>query len=84
MDAIDIRTIIRDYLTRVADYPDLPDDQDIFDSGVVSSIFAIELIDFIEQRFALTVEDEDLDMANFATLDALTAFVSQKSKAASP
>lgn len=72
---------IRDYLERVTRHPDLRDDQDIFESGIVNSIFAVELVVFIEKQFGITIENEDLDLANFASIEAIAKFVARKNGA---
>jgi len=48
----------------------------------VNSIFAVELVVFIEDRFNITIENDDLDFANFASIDAIAAFVARKTGAA--
>ena len=57
---------------------DLTDDLDIFESGYVNSMFAMELVTFLEGSFAITVETEDLELDNFRTVDAMAAFVARK------
>lgn len=82
MNAVDPKSQIRDYLERATRHPDLRDDQNIFDDGIVNSIFAVELVVFIEDRFNITIENDDLDFANFASIDAIAAFVARKTGAA--
>jgi len=82
MSAVDPKSQIRDYLERVTRHPDLRDDQNIFDDGIVNSIFAVELVVFIEDRFNITIENDDLDFANFASIDAIATFVVRKTGAA--
>ncbi len=77
-----VSTTIRDYLVRVSRQPELSDDHDIFGSGLVNSLFAVEIVCFIEETFDLTVENEDLDIANFCSVDALTRFVEGKTAGA--
>ena len=78
MSTMYLRSQIRDYLERVTRYPDLRDDQNIFEGGIVNSIFAVELVVFIENQFNITVENDDLDLANFASINALATFVARK------
>ena len=78
MRTVDPKSQIRDYLERVTRHPDLCDDQNIFEGGIVNSIFAVELVIFIEKQFNITVENDDLDLANFASIDALATFVARK------
>ena len=54
-----------------------PDD-DYFAQGLADSLFALELVTFVESRFALTVEVEDLDLDSFRTANRITEFVRRK------
>ncbi|WP_435975650.1 acyl carrier protein [Streptomyces sp. Qhu_M48] len=60
-----------------------PDD-DYFALGLVDSLFALELVTYVEDRFSLTVEVEDLDLDSFRTARRLTAFVHSKTGSADP
>lgn len=79
----DVRVRIREYLERTTRHPNLRDDQNIFEDGIVNSIFAVELVIFIEEQFGVAIENEDLDLANFASIEALTNFVTRKTAGAS-
>lgn len=54
------------------------DDEDLFASGLVNSLFAMQLVLFIEKEFSIKVENEDLDYDNFRTLNAMTGFIERK------
>ena len=54
------------------------DDADLFAGGYVNSLFAMQLILFVEKEFGVHVENEDLKLANFRTLSAIDAFVQRK------
>jgi acyl carrier protein len=54
------------------------DDDDIFRLGLVDSLFALQLVLFVEQEFGLRVEGEELDLDNFCSIDAISSFVSRK------
>ena len=43
-------------------------DQDLFASGVVSSMFAMELVVFLEQSYQVTIIGGDLKLDNFRTV----------------
>jgi len=51
------------------------DDDNIFRLGYVSSLFAMRLLNFIEASFAITVDDEDIALVNFSTIDAMAKLV---------
>ncbi|MFG1610301.1 hypothetical protein [Actinoplanes sp. NPDC049265] len=57
---------------------EIRDDDDMFALGVVNSLFAIQLVRFVEIEFALRAERDDLDIDNFCSINALTAFVRRK------
>jgi methoxymalonate biosynthesis acyl carrier protein len=81
VQARDARTEIREYVTAALRRPALADDDDIFDVGGASSLFAAELVVFIEDRLGAELEDEDLVRENFATIDALTRLVERREAA---
>lgn len=73
--------IIRGYIMENVSLPELDDNFDIFDAGIVNSLFAIELMTFLEKEFSIKVTMEDLDMENFKTVNATSNFVRQKREA---
>ncbi|WP_300609514.1 acyl carrier protein [Trebonia sp.] len=60
-------------------FPDVglgPDD-DIFALGFVNSLFAMELVMFLETTFAFTVPNEALRLDSFRSLNAMAALVAE-------
>jgi methoxymalonate biosynthesis acyl carrier protein len=57
---------------------DVDDNDDIFQLGLVSSMFAVELVDFIEVTFQITVDNDDLELGNFRSVSAMSKFVAAK------
>ena len=68
-------------LGRQFDTSSFGDADDIFASGFVNSLFAMELINFLEGTFGLTVESQDLELENFSTVDRLVELVERKTAA---
>ncbi|GAA4671271.1 acyl carrier protein [Phytohabitans rumicis] len=79
MDALDRSAVARDLHDFIAPALAGPvgPDEDYFALGL-NSLFAIELVVFVEQRFDLEVEVADLDLDHFRTISRLTAFVLAK------
>lgn len=50
-------------------------DQDLFASGLVSSMFAMELVVFLERSYGVTIIGRDLKLDNFRTVQAMTRLV---------
>ncbi len=69
---------IRAFLSQHFGNYELGDQEDIFTSGFVQSLFAMQIILFLETQFDLTVESEDLELRNFRTIDAMDSFVVRK------
>ncbi|MFD5745413.1 acyl carrier protein [Streptomyces massasporeus] len=76
--SMDNKAKIGEYLSRFFPVQDLKDDDDIFQLGFVSSMFAIQLVSFVEHEFGLTIDNDDLELDNFRSLAALDAFVTRK------
>jgi methoxymalonate biosynthesis acyl carrier protein len=70
-------TVKRFILSSIA-ITDLDDDDNLFELGIVNSLFAVQLMTFIEKTFAIEVGMDDLDIENFKSLKATTAFVVKK------
>lgn len=79
---MDIKQQIRDFLTRFFRDHKLADDEDIFATGYVNSMFAMQLVQFVETTFGIAVESDDLEMDNFRTVNAIAALVERKQGAA--
>lgn len=75
---MEVQSEVRNFLSRHFKNHDLKNDEDIFALGFVNSLFAMQLVIFVEQQFAITVENEDLELDNFRTINALTNFVERK------
>jgi acyl carrier protein len=54
---------------------DLGTDDDIFAVGFVNSLFALELVMFIEKTFGIVVANEELRLENFRTVGAMARLV---------
>ena len=75
IDEKEIKETVRRFILGSVNIPDFKDDDNLFESGIVNSLFAVQLMTFIEMRFALKVGPDDLDIKNFKSLNAMTAFV---------
>ena len=82
MDDAQIRQQLRDFVSRFFRGHDLQDGEDIFATGFVNSMFAMQLVQFVETTFGVAVDSEDLDIDNFRSIDALSGFVERKLGAA--
>jgi len=78
MNSTEIKEALRGFILRSVRVPALGDDEDLFESGIVNSLFAVQLMTFVEKTFAIEVEMADLEIDNFRSLNATTGFVLRK------
>jgi len=57
---------------------ELSDDQDLLAQGVVDSLGFVELVEEVQGRFGVTVEDVEVTEENFGSITAIAAFVERK------
>ncbi len=53
-------------------------EDDIFARGIVSSVFAVNILAWIERTFDVEVRSEDLMIDNFRTVRSIAEFVERK------
>ncbi|KDN16114.1 acyl carrier protein [Amycolatopsis rifamycinica] len=52
-------------------------DQDLFATGLANSMFAMQLVVFLEQAYSVTVAGPDLQLSNFLTVKSMAALASR-------
>jgi methoxymalonate biosynthesis acyl carrier protein len=69
------RAEIRQFILGRFPNAELTDQQDIFTLGYVNSLFAMELVLFVEKHFGIEIPNEELDIDNFRTIDAVAGLI---------
>jgi methoxymalonate biosynthesis acyl carrier protein len=69
---------IKAFLSKFFGSHDLQPDEDIFALGFVNSMFAMQLVLFVEQEFQITIENEDLEFENFRTINSIASLIERK------
>jgi len=81
MDREAVAERIRDFVIETGDWPK-PREALTLDvpllNHVIDSIGVISLVSLIESEFGVTVDDNDLAPANFATIGSVVAFVERR------
>jgi methoxymalonate biosynthesis acyl carrier protein len=75
---MEIKKKIKQFLAKFFQNYDLQEDEDIFALGFVNSLFAMQLVTFVEKEFEISIENEDLDLDNFRTINTLTGLIERK------
>ncbi|MBY8914131.1 acyl carrier protein [Bacillus sp. YC2] len=73
-----IRAYIENNLVVFDDEIELSNDDHIFEMGFVNSLFAMKLVTFLEQEFQLQLDNDDLDIANFSTVNQIVNLIEKK------
>ncbi len=74
-----IKSDVKAFLSRHVRGVEVKDGDDIFTMGLVNSMFAMQLVEFVEKRFSVEIGPEDLEIDNFRSIDAISALVLRKS-----
>jgi acyl carrier protein len=53
-------------------------DTDFFDKGIIDSTGVIELVSFIEEKFEISVDDDELIPENLSSLKKIDVFLQKK------
>ena len=80
MQRRDVIAIVREFLleTKPEETKSLDDDTDLFEIGALDSLAIVSMVMFIEERFALSLDYEDLTEENLGSLTAIADTVLRK------
>jgi acyl carrier protein len=80
--ATDVRADMRSYIEENFLYlhpgVELKDDDDFLTLAIVDSLGFVELVEEVQSRYGITVEDVEITEDNFGSIDAITGFVERK------
>lgn len=57
---------------------ELSDDLSLIDQGLIDSTGVLEVVDFLERSFGVTVADQEMVPDNFGSIRRIAAFVQRK------
>lgn len=75
---MDTKQRIRTFLGKFLDQSQIGDEQNIFESGLVNSLFAMQVVTFIEKEFDIALSNEELDIDNFKDINSLEGLINSK------
>jgi methoxymalonate biosynthesis acyl carrier protein len=73
-----IRKFIESNLVVFEDEAEFSDTDNIFEMGFVNSLFAMKLVTHIEQEFGIEVDNEDLEISNFSSVERIVSYINSK------
>ena len=74
-----VKEVVRTFINNSINIERLGDDENLFESGLINSLFAVQLMTFVERKFGIEIGMDDLDIENFKSVGATAAFVARKS-----
>ncbi|MGG1265994.1 acyl carrier protein [Brevibacillus laterosporus] len=78
MTTLTTEKMISDYIMDHVNVDELDYDFLIFEEGLVNSLFAIQLMTFLEKTFNIKITMDDLDIENYRSVNAISKFVKSK------
>ncbi|REG84620.1 acyl carrier protein [Winogradskyella sediminis] len=74
------RTKVRNYIIESTfdDVEKIKDDTLIFEEGILDSMGLLFLIEFLQEEFNLTTNDEELVVENFQSINNILTFIESK------
>jgi len=72
---------LRDFLIKnkfIKSSKDLQDEDSLLEKGIVDSAGMLELVSFIEARYSIKIDDDELMPENFDSLKAIENFINSK------
>ncbi|KAA3613251.1 MAG: acyl carrier protein [Calditrichaeota bacterium] len=60
------------------EFQDLDHDDSLLELGIIDSVKMMQLIDFIEKTFGITVDEDDMMPENFDSINAITEYIGSK------
>lgn len=73
---------IAEFVCRNAGVSSICHDERFFESGLVTSMFALQIVMFVEKTNGIALDDDDLILNNFASVNAIAELIRSKSEQA--
>jgi acyl carrier protein len=74
----EMRVFIEDNFLYLRPEIDLGDTDDFLALGIIDSLGFVELVEEVQSRYGVAIEDIEITEENFGSIDAIARFVEQK------
>lgn len=75
---------VRTFLQGLTNWPFIDPEENLFERGLLTSLTAMAVVDWIETTFGFTVEGDDLTQANLGSIRAIAAYIDSRLTGATP
>jgi len=59
---------------------DFDESDSLLENGIIDSVGMLELVDYLQEKFSIKIDEDDLMPENFDSLNAINDYVSSKIK----
>jgi len=66
---------IVDFILKLTNEPKLDHTVNLFENGYLTSLDALDILAFIEETVKITIDEDDLSVENFGSIDAIVSYV---------
>jgi methoxymalonate biosynthesis acyl carrier protein len=73
-----IRNFIGKNLTVFEDEIEFSDTDNIFELGLVNSLYVMKLLQYVESEFEIVIDNEDMDIKYFSSVDNIVRLINRK------
>jgi methoxymalonate biosynthesis acyl carrier protein len=73
-----IRKFIESNLLDFISELEFSDSDNIFELGLVNSLFAMKLLNYVKEEFAIKLDSDDMDITNFNSVNNVLEFIKKK------
>lgn len=74
----EIRAYVEDNFLYMSPGTELDNGDDLLALGIIDSLGSVELVEEVQTRYGLSVEDVEITEENFGSIDAIARFVERK------
>ena len=74
----EMRTYIEENFLYMHPDVELGDGDDLLSLGIIDSLGFVELVEEVQSRYGLTIDDVEITEENFGSIDAIAGFVASK------
>jgi acyl carrier protein len=73
-----IKTDINEFIVRFAGSVELNGNDNFFELGIVNSLFAMQLIAYLEEKYSICISNDEIKLENFSSINAILALLESK------
>jgi methoxymalonate biosynthesis acyl carrier protein len=73
-----VKEKIKAFISKFVNVNEIEDTDNFFEKGLVNSLFAMNLVQFIEKEFDISIDNTELDLDNFKDINSITALIEKK------